>query len=319
MSGSALGSAQRGLAANRARRLGILIGGAGDAEGFKRCDVIIRTLGELGWVDGETLSVDPRWTLGDTDLTARSASAMLLLKPDVILTHGPMCAEEVLRRSGTVPLVFAAVFDPLHAGLVRDLAAPGGSCTGFMDFAPSKGPAALQLLRDLSPQTEHVALLWNPRAAPYTPRFVDESLRPAARNLGVSLSAIAIDDAGDLEPAIAALARRGRAAFAAMADPFMTVHRKRIVDLAARHRVAAVYPSMHFVNDGGLASYGVDHVDVWRRAAGYIDRIFRGAKPGDLPVQPPAKFEVGINVAAAKVVGVTVPATLLMAADKIVD
>jgi putative ABC transport system substrate-binding protein len=308
-----------GRAQPRPRRLGFLIDGASDPEGYRRCDTIVARLAELGWLEGETVSFDPRWTLGDSALTARFTSDLLLVGVDVILAHGAPAVAEVRRQTQVIPVVFAAVFDPVSAGFVRNLERPGGTCTGFMDFDASTARRSLELVRELCPQVEHVALLWNPTTAPYTARFVAESLEPAARAMGIALAPIPVPGAGDLEALVSKLSSRRGTALMAMPDPFLNNHRKRLVDLVARYRMPGVYPSVHFVNDGGLVSYGVDHVDVWRRAARYIDRIFRGENAGDLPVLAPTKFAVGVNIAVARKIGITVPATLLAVADRVID
>lgn len=319
LAGAMVASPQVLIAQNRSRRLGILTGTGNDAEAQKRLEALTRTLKELGWVSGENIQLDMRWSPGSSEMSEKYAKELISFQPDVILAHNTISVEVLLQQTRTIPIVFTSVFDPILSGIVTNLARPGGNVTGFTNHAQSMGGKWLELLQELAPRTDKVTLIWNPKTAGYTPRFFSDAFEPAARALHMTVASAALQDASELEPTIAELSRQKNSGLVAMADPFTTVHRKQMVALTARYRVPAAYPWTFFVTEGGLVSYGVDQVDIWRRAAAYIDRILRGQKPGDLPVQAPTVFELYINRKTAKALGLTIPQSLLIRADKVID
>jgi putative tryptophan/tyrosine transport system substrate-binding protein len=305
--------------AESAKRVGVLIPLAeSDVEAQREIVAFRDELRRLGWNDAK-LRIDYRWGGGDAPRMRQLAKEIVDLKPDVILSRATPPTKALLQETSAVPIVFVVVADPVGDGLVASLARPGGNVTGFTNVEGSLGGKWLELLREISPRLSHVGAIYNPKTAPgggaYYLRLVDQ----AAAAMNVKVSATRVDDATSIEQAIDALAREPNAGLLVMPDVFNVLHRKLIIATAARHRLPAIYPIPTFTVDGGLASYGVDIPDLYRRAAAYVDRVLRGAKASELPVQSPAKFDLTINARTAKALGISVPRSLLLRADRVME
>jgi putative ABC transport system substrate-binding protein len=274
-------------------------------------------LQKLGWTEGLNLRIDLRWAAGDADRIRAYAAELVRLKPDVILANSTPVAAALRDKTRSIPIVFSGVSDPIGIGLIESLARPGGHITGFANFEPSIGGKWLQVLKELAPDVSRVAFLFNPQNASWVHIF--EEIKAVASLLGVQPITAGVRDVAEIESAIASLAGQPNIGLIVQPDALTTARRQVIVDLAQKHRVPAVYPIRAFATDGGLMVYGVDIVDQFRRAASYVDRILKGAKPADLPVQAPTKFELVINLKTAKVLGLDVPPTLLARADEVIE
>jgi putative ABC transport system substrate-binding protein len=261
--------------------------------------------------------IDTRWGAGDADRMRRYAAELIALAPDVILVVGGAAVGPLLQATRTVPIEFTGTPDPVGAGFVASLARPGGNATGFLMFEYGLSGKWLELLKQIAPGVTRVAVLRDPAIASGIGQF--GAIQSAAPTLGMEASPVNVRDAGEIERDIAAFARSSNGGMIVTASPGASRHRDLIVTLAARHRLPAVYASAYFVTDGGLISYGPDTVDQYRRAASYVDRILRGEKPADLPVQAPTKYELVINLKTAKALGLDVPATLLARADEVIE
>ena len=303
--------------AQRLRRISVLMGVANDAETQARIKALQDGLYQLGWKVNSNVEIDIRWATPDSVI--RLARELISLQPEAILVATTFAATALSQETKTVPIVFTAVFDPLDAKLVTDFARPGGNVTGLTNHEPTMGGKWLQLVRELNPQVKSAALLFNENTAPFTKHFYSRYFEPAGRLVGVQTALATTTSIADIERTITELAEKQDAALVVMADPFTTESRKPIVELAALHRVTAVYPWPFFVSIGGLISYGPDQIDIFRRAASYLDRILKGAKPGDLPVEMPTKFELKINVKTAKALGLEVPWQLQQLADEVIE
>jgi putative ABC transport system substrate-binding protein len=306
-----------GARAQRLRRIGVLMGIPNDTEGQARIKAFQDGLYQLGWKANSNVEIDVRWATPDSVMSL--ARELISLQPEAILAVNTFVATALSQETKTVPIVFAAVFDPLDAKLVTDFAKPGGNVTGLTTHEPTMGGKWLQLLRELNHQVNRAVLLFNENTAPFTKHFYSRYFEPAGRSVGVQTALAAATSIADIERTITELAGKQDAALVVMADPFTTENRKSIVELAASHRVTAVYPWPYFVRIGGLISYGPDPIDIFRRAASYPDRILKGAKPGDLPVEMPTKFELKINVKTAKALGLEVPWQLQQLADEVIE
>jgi putative tryptophan/tyrosine transport system substrate-binding protein len=273
-------------------------------------------LDELDWRDGRNVQIDYRWAAGDADRLRLFARELVGLRPDVIFAVTTPTVAALLQETRTLPIVFAQVSDPVGSGFVASLARPGGNVTGFtnINIESSIGGKWLELVKQVAPAVRRVAMIYNPPTSPFAGYYLRpfEAAGPAYR---VQASAAAVNSDVDIENALDALAREPGGGFVVLPDTFTGIHREQIVSLAARYRLPAVYPFRWFVEIGGLLSYGIDSDDMFRRAASYVDRILKGAKPGDLPVQAPTKYELLINLKTAKALGLTVPSTLLSTAD----
>ena len=277
-----------------------------------------QTLAALGWREGANLHIDWRDGGSDLALIGRFADEMVAAAPDVLLAIGTPCVEELRRRTGTIPIVFAVVTDPVGQGFVASLAHPGGNITGFTDY---EGPMAgkwLEMLTQITPPAAHVAVLYNPATAPFADLML-RAMQDAARSLAVTVRAVPLHDAAGIAPTIAALRTEKETALLVLADYFTLTNRASILASAAQANLPAVYWNRAFVDEGGLMAYGTDNSDIVRRAAAYIDRILKGERPVDLPVQNPTKFELVVNLKTARTLGVTIPATLVAIADEVIE
>jgi putative ABC transport system substrate-binding protein len=304
--------------ADNRRRIGVLVGSADNPQGQSRVTAFRQALQNLGWTDERNVRTDIRWGAANSERTEGFAGEIVSFAPDVILGETTPVVAAVLRDSRKIPLVFVNVSDPVGSGFVESLARPGGSVTGFISNEASLAGKWVELLKEVAPQLKRAALLFNPETASYVEPFW-KAFEAAAASLSVQSISARVHDVGELEGAIAELSTMPNSGLVVMAEIFATVHQQRIVELAAEHSLPAVYPFDFFARNGGLMSYGVDIDDLFRRAASYVDRILRGEKPADLPVQAPTKFQLIVNLKTAKTLGLTVPPTLLAIADEVIE
>ena len=311
--------AARAQQADRMRRVGVLLNRvADDPEEQARLAAFLQRLQELGWTDGRNVRIDYRWAAADADRSRTYAAELVALAPDVILAAGSQSTAALLQTTRTVPIVFVNVVDPVGAGYVARLARPGGNATGFTPFEYSLSGKWLELLKEIAPNLTRIAILRDPGIATGIGQFAAIQAM-ASPSLGVELSPIDVRDGGKIERDIAALARESNSGLIVTASSGASVHRELIIMLAARHGLPAVYPFRYFVTRGGLISYGPDPTDQFRRAAGYVDRILKGEKAADLPVQSPTKYELAINLKTANALGLTMPPSLLARADQVIE
>jgi putative tryptophan/tyrosine transport system substrate-binding protein len=302
---------------DRMRRIGVLMGSADDSEGRARIAAFQQALQGLGWADGRNVRIDYRWAAADVEQTRTFAKEFIELQPDVILAETTPVVT-VLQESRTIPVVFVNVSDPVGSGFIASLAHPGGAVTGFMSNESSLGAKWLQLLKEVAPGNRRTELLFHPATAPFVGDFL-RSAEAVAPFFGVSFVAASVQDDAGIEAALAALGREPGGGLIVMADISNMVHYKQIVALAAQHSLPAIYPFRFFAINGGLLSYGAEVSDLFRRSASYVDRILKGEKSGDLPVQVAIKFELVINLKTAKALGLTVPPSLLATADEVIE
>jgi putative ABC transport system substrate-binding protein len=307
--------AQRG---DRVRRIGVLVPyGENDPVAKARISAFTQALGGFGWTDGRNVRMDLRWGGGDGNRIRALARELVGLQPDIILAGGATVAAALQLETLTIPIVFAAVGDPVARGMVARLNQPGGNVTGFAAVEASMGGKWLELLSEIAPGLKRVAIMFNPDVAPvsaYMPSF-----ETAARSLKIEPIIAPVRSVVEIEMAIIALGREPGGGLVVLPDIFMAVHRAPVISAAAQSNVPAVYNRSDFARDGGLLSYGNDLTDLYRRAATYVDRILRGAKPGDLPVQLPTKYEMAVNLKAAKALGLTVPQSIVLLADEVIE
>ena len=310
------GRAPRAQQADRVRRVGVLVSrAADDREGQARLAAFLQGLQELGWTDGRNVRIDYRWAAADADRSRTYAAELVALAPDVILASASPSVAALLQTTRTVPIVFVNVVDPVGAGYVARLARPGGNATGFTAFEYSLSGKWLELLKEIAPNLTRIAILRDPAIAAGIGQFAAiQAMAPSS--FGVELSPIDVRDGGEIERDVATFARESNGGLIVTGSSGAAVHRELIIMLAARHRLPAVYPFRYFVTSGGLISYGPDPIDEFRRAAGYVDRILKGEKAADLPVQAPTKYELAINLKTAKALGLTMPPSLLARADR---
>jgi putative ABC transport system substrate-binding protein len=300
----------------RMRRIGVLMNlAADDSEGQARIMAFVRGLQQSGWTNGHNARIDIRWAPGDAARFQRAAEELLALAPDVILASATPSVRALQQATRTVPIVFANVGDPVGMGWVESLARPGGNTTGFTNWEYGFGAKWLELLKEIAPRLTRVAVLRDLMIGPAQL----SAIQAVAPSFGVELSPVGVRDANEIERTIATFARSSNAGMIVTASTSALVHRHSIVMLAARHRLPAVYSFRYFATTGGLISYGPDPIDMYRRAASYVDRILKGEKPADLPVQAPTKYELVINLKTAKGLGLTVPDTLLARADEVIE
>ena len=304
---------------DRLRRVGVLMSrAAGDPEEQARFAGFLQGLQKLGWTDGRNVRIDYRWAAADADRSRTYAAELVALAPDVILASGSASVAGLLQTTRTVPIVFVNVIDPVGAGYVARLARPGGNATGFTAFEYSLSGKWLELLKEIAPNLTRIAILRDPALAAGIGQFAAiQAMAPSS--LGVELSPIDVRDGLEIERDVTTLARESNGGLIVTGSSSAAVHRELIVMLAARHRLPAVYPFRYFVTSGGLISYGPDPIDVFRRAAGYVDRILKGEKAADLPVQAPTTYELVINLKTAKALGLTLPPSLLARADEVIE
>ena len=301
----------------RMRRIGVLAPTApDDAEAQTRFAALRQGLQRFGWIEGRNLQIDARWGAGDAGAIGSAATELAALVPDVIVASGSAAAA-ILQATRTVPIVFVSVPDPVGSGFVESLAQPGGNATGFIMFEYGLSAKWLELLKEIAPSVTRAAVLRDPAIVAGIGQFA--VIQSAAPSVGVDVSAINMHDGAEIERAVTAFARRPNGGLILTASALAAIHRDLVVSLAARYKLPAVYITRYFVAGGGLVSYGPDFVDQYRRAAEYVDRILKGEKPADLPVQAPTKYELVINLKTAKALGLEIPPTLLARADEVIE
>jgi putative ABC transport system substrate-binding protein len=301
----------------RMRRIGVLMPFvAGDPEAQVRSTVFAQTLQQLGWTVGRNLQIDYRFAGGEADRVRQNAAELVALAPDVIMTVGSITVAPIQQATRTIPIVFTNVADPVGAGIVQSLARPGGNATGFTNFEYSMSGKWVELLKQIAPHVRRAAVLRDPTAAAGIGQFA--AIQGVAQSLGVELTPVAARDTAELEHSMAAFARSANSGMIVTAGG-TGFRRDLIIRLASRHKLPAVYPFRYYAKDGGLISYGPDTLDPVRRATEYVDRILKGEKPADLPVQAPVKYELAINLKTAKALGLEVPTTLLARADEVIE
>ena len=300
------------------RRIGVLTNlVADDPEAQARVGAFLQGLQELGWAVGRNMRIEYRWGAGDADRTRGYAAELVALAPDVILTSGASALAPLLQATRSVPVVFAQVPDPVGAGFVNSLARPGGNTTGFITSEYGLSGKWLELLTQIAPSVTRAAVIRDPAVSAGTGQW--GAIQAVAPSVRVLVSPVNVRDAGEIERDVAAFAHGSNSGLIVTASALAIRHRNLIVTLAARHRLPAVYYQRGFVTGGGLISYGPDFIDQYRRAAGYVDRILKGEKPSELPVQAPTKYELAINLKTAKALGLEVPPTLLGRADEVIE
>jgi putative tryptophan/tyrosine transport system substrate-binding protein len=302
------------------QRIGVLMAyPEGDLEAQAQIAAFRDGLQKLGWMEGRNIRIDTRWvTTTDAELMQRFAKELVALQPDLILSHNTPTTAALLQQTRTIPIVFALVSDPVGSGFVASFPRPGGNTTGLDVSEPTQAGKWVELLKEIAPGVARVAKLFNPASAPFADFWLNP-FKAAAATFAVEAISAPVHDTSELESVIAAQAREANSGLIAMPDTFTITYRVEITSLAARYHLPAVYPYRFFAEVGGLLSYGVDETDNFRRAATYVDRILKGAKPSELPVQAPVKFEFVINLKAATALGLTVPPALLGLADKVIE
>lgn len=305
--------------AGTTKRIGVLIGlSSADPAAQAEMTAFREGLAALGWTEGRNLKVEYRWPGSDPERMRVAAKELAALKLDLIAARTTPGTLAMRSEAPATPIVSVIVAEPMESGLVRNMARPGGNVTGFTNFEAGASSKWLELLKAVAPEVSRVALMYNPRTAPYAPIFM-RNAESAAHTLGLELKPTQISGQNDIEAAIRGLANPPGGGLVTLTDSFMTENRDLIIAMTAHHRVPAVYTNRNFPLNGGLIAYVADYPDLWRRAAGYVDRILRGAKPGDLPVQQPNKYELIVNLKTARALGITVPSTLLATADEVIE
>jgi putative ABC transport system substrate-binding protein len=303
--------------AGKVWRIGVLSSGSPSATGVGRIDAFKRGLRELGYVEGRNIVIEPRWGEGKYETLPGLAAELVRLKMDVILTAAVPAIRAAKGATGTIPIVMAAVIDPVASGLVTSLARPGGNVTGQSMMSPDLAEKQLQILKEVVPKISRVAVLHNPANPGNAPEV--RHAQDAARALGVRLQLLGARGPGEIDSAFAAMTHEQASAVIVLVDAVLQNNRTRITDLAARHRLPAVYGLSEYAESGGLLAYGPNRLDMFRRAVTYVDRILKGAKPGDLPVEQPSTFALAINLKTAKALGLTIPPSLLLRADQVIE
>jgi putative ABC transport system substrate-binding protein len=311
--------AARAQQGERMRRIGVLIGGVApdDPDAQANMAAFLQVLQQLAWTEGRNVRIDYRWGLGNADNIRKYAAELAALAPDAIFASGNAAMPALLQATRTVPIVFVNVADPVGSGFVDSLARPGANATGFVQFEYNLSGKWLELLKEIAPRVTRAAVLRDPAIVSGIGQFaVIQSVAPSA---GVEVSPVNVRDAGEIERAVTAFARASNGGLIVTTSALTVVHRDLIITLAARYKLPAVYYRRYFVTSGGLMSYGYDIVEQFRGAAGYVDRILKGEKPADLPVQTPTKYQLVINLKTAKTLGLEVPPTLLARADEVIE
>jgi putative ABC transport system substrate-binding protein len=311
--------AARAQQAERVRRIGVLMNSPAqdNSEGQARLSAFLQGLQQSGWTDGRNVRLDPRWGAGEADRNRTYAAEMVALAPDVILASGSLAVAASLQTTRTVPIVFVQVTDPVGTGFVESLARPGGNATGFTIFEYGMSGKWLELLKEIAPHVTRAAVLRDPAIASGIGQFA--TVQAVAPSLGVELSPVDVRDTSEIERAVTAFAHSGNGGLIVTSSALASRYRDLIITLAARHKLPAVYGGRWFVTAGGLLSYGPDYIDQYRRAAGYVDRILKGEKPADLPVQSATKYELAINLKTAKTLGLDIPQSVLARADEVIE
>ena len=300
------------------RRLGVLmVGLANDRESRAKAAALVKGLGARNWRGGDNLRIDWRWAVGEPAQFSRAAAELVELDPDVLVAAGSLATKELRSRTDAIPIVFVHVTDPVGQGFVTNIARPGGNVTGFSIYDPPMAGKWIELLMQVSPHVSDVAVLFNPATTPYAGLYM-HVLKGIAPTIAVTVEAAPCRDDAGIAATIGRLTP-GRAGVMVLPNTFSEVHRDAIIDAIARHRLPAVYPGRIFITAGGLMSYGVDLTDLFWRAAGYVDRVLKGAKPADLPVQSPTKFELVLNRKTADKLGISFGPALLAAADEVIE
>jgi putative tryptophan/tyrosine transport system substrate-binding protein len=312
--------AARAQQLDRIRLIGMLIGYAeSDSQVQAQIAAFRDELQKLGWTEGRNIQIDTRWaTPSDTESMQRFAKELVALQPDLIVSNTTPATTALLQQTRTIPIVFASLSDPIGSGLVVSFPRPGGNVTGFTVSEPTQTGKWLELLKEMVPRIARVAMLFNPASAPFAEYWLN-SFKAAAASFAVEAISAPVRNGSDLDSVVATQAREPNSGLIAMPDSFTNAHRVEMTSLAARYRLPAVYPYRFYAEVGGLLSYGVDLADNFRRAATYVDRILKGEKPSELPVQAPVKFELVINLKTAKALGLTVPDKLLSTADEVIE
>jgi putative ABC transport system substrate-binding protein len=301
------------------RRVGVLMSVLqGDPTGVADVAAFRQGLAELGWIEGRNIQLEYRWPGSDVERAQVLAKELVGLKPDALLARSTPTTAALKRETDTIPIVFVNVAEPIQSGFVQTLARPGGHVTGFTNFEASIGGKWLQLLKEVDPRIVRIAIVYNPQTAPFAALFL-RSVQSAAPTFAVQIVDMPVRGDADIEAAMAMFAREPDGGLIAIPDSFTVGRRDAIIALASRHRLPALYSTPSFTPNGGLMAYAVDTRDAMQRAAGYIDRILKGAKPADLPVQAPAKFELSINLKTAKTLGLNLAPTLLAGADEVIE
>jgi putative ABC transport system substrate-binding protein len=310
--------ATRAEQAERMRRIGVLMNwAADDPEGQSGVMAFKKGLEQLGWSDGRNLSIETRWGADDVERDRQYAAELIALRPDIVLASGTLSVAAVQQASRSVPIVFVTVSDPVGAGFVDSLARPGGNVTGFMNFEYSVSGKWLELLKQIAPSLTRVAVVKHPTSPVDGAMF--GAIQALAPSLGMEVSPISLRNAAEIEQAIAAFARSANGCLIVTGGASASIHSSLIITLAARYKLPAAYARRGNVLGGGPMTYGPDRIDQFRRAAGYVDRILKGEKPADLPVQAPTKYELAINLKTAKALGLEIPPTLLARADEVIE
>ena len=309
--------AARAQQSKRVPLVGVLIAIADDAEGQARLGAFKSGMRDLGWIDDGNIRMEVRFAAGSVANANDYAAELIGLAPDVLVANSSPAVAALQQRTRTIPIVFAQVVDPVSVGFVENLARPGGNITGFVSLDYAFGAKWLDLLKEIAPRVSRVGVLRDPTTSGAAGQL--GAVQGAASLLRVELTALDVREPAAIERNMALLAREPNGGLIVLANPTAAVHLKLIVALAAQHRLPAIYPYQFFARAGGLISYGVDNLDLYRRAAGYVDRILHGGKPADLPVQNPSKFELAINIKTATALGLDVPATLLARADEVIE
>jgi putative tryptophan/tyrosine transport system substrate-binding protein len=305
---------------DRMRRIGVLINiDENDPEGKAMLSGLTQGLAELGWTDGRNLRMDVRWAAANVERMRMFAKELVDLQPDVFLANSTPWIAALQRETRTIPIVFVNVSDPVGSGFVAGLPRPGGNITGFIHLEGTMGGKWLELLTEIAPGVKRVAAMFNPDTAPYVRSYYLPSFEAAARSSKVEPFPAPVHSDTEIETVITSLGREPGGGLIGMSDGFVTSHRATIILLAARNNIPTVYANPVLARDGGLLSYGPDLRDIFRRSASYVDRILRGARPADLPVQLPVKFEMAVNLETAKALGLTMPQSILLRADEVIE
>jgi putative tryptophan/tyrosine transport system substrate-binding protein len=310
----------RAQQAERMRRIGVLLANdENDPGGKASLSVFTQGLAELGWTDGRNLRMDVRWAGANVNRMRALAKELVDLQPELILAYTTPASAALQRETRTIPIVFVYVGEPVGAGFVAGLPRPGGNITGFIGIEAAMGGKWLQLLMEIAPRVKRAAIMFNPDTAPGGGSYYLPAFEAAARLLAVEPISAPVHSDAEIEMVMISLGREPRGGLVVLGDAFTLVHRAPIILLAARNSVPAIYQTSDFIREGGLLSYGSDIVDIFRRAAPYVDRILRGAKPSELPVQLPVKFHVALNLKTAKALGLAVPQSILLSADEVIE